>query len=79
VGGAKGSAMLGDEMIDEASRKLALVAAANGRAAGLRRSQRFEPPMPEEPVPDGPVPDGSVPAGSAEHAPPGQGPGQPAG
>jgi citrate lyase subunit beta / citryl-CoA lyase len=35
--------MLGDEMIDEASRKLALVVAAKGRAAGLRRSQRFEP------------------------------------
>jgi citrate lyase subunit beta/citryl-CoA lyase len=75
----RGAVMLGDEMIDEASRKLALVAAANGRAAGLRRSQRFEPPMPEEPVPDGPVPDGPVPDGSAEHAPPGQGPGQPAG
>ena len=39
----RGAAMLGDEMIDEASRKLALVVAAKGRAAGLRRSQRFEP------------------------------------
>ena len=29
--------MLGDEMIDEASRKLALVTAAKGRAAGLAR------------------------------------------
>ena len=71
--------MLGDEMIDEASRKLALVAAANGRAAGLRRSQRFEPPMPEGPVPDGSRADGPVPDGSAEHAPPGEGLGQPAG
>ena len=39
----RGAAMLGDEMIDEASRKLALVVAAKGRAAGLHRSQRFEP------------------------------------
>ena len=30
--------MLGDEMIDEASRELALVTAAKGRAAGLSRS-----------------------------------------
>lgn len=40
----RGAAMLGDEMIDEASRKLALVAAARGRAAGLRRTQQFERP-----------------------------------
>ena len=39
----RGAAMLGGEMIDEASRKMALVAAARGRAAGLRRTQRFEP------------------------------------
>jgi citrate lyase subunit beta/citryl-CoA lyase len=44
AGGAKGSAMLGDEMIDEASRKMALVIAAKGRAAGLRRTSVFEPP-----------------------------------
>ncbi|MFR9756128.1 HpcH/HpaI aldolase/citrate lyase family protein [Streptomyces sp. TR06-5] len=44
-GGAKGSAMLGDEMIDEASRKMALVVAGKGRAAGLRRTSRFEPPQ----------------------------------
>lgn len=43
-GGRKGSAMLGDEMIDEASRKMALVVAGKGRAAGLRRTTRFEPP-----------------------------------
>ena len=60
----RGAVMLGDEMIDEASRKLALVAAAKGRAAGLRRSQRFEPPAP---------------GGSAEDAPRGEGLGQPAG
>jgi citrate lyase subunit beta/citryl-CoA lyase len=43
-GGAKGAAMLGDEMIDEASRKMALVIAGKGRAAGLRRTTAFEPP-----------------------------------
>jgi citrate lyase subunit beta / citryl-CoA lyase len=45
-GGAKGSAMLGDEMIDEASRKMALVIAGKGRAAGLRHTTAFEPPAP---------------------------------
>jgi citrate lyase subunit beta / citryl-CoA lyase len=40
-GGATGAAMLGDEMIDEASRKMALVVAAKGRAAGLHRTQSF--------------------------------------
>jgi citrate lyase subunit beta/citryl-CoA lyase len=44
AGGAKGSAMLGDEMIDEASRKMALVVAAKGRAAGLVRISSFTPP-----------------------------------
>jgi citrate lyase subunit beta / citryl-CoA lyase len=39
----RGAAMLAGEMIDEASRKLALVTAARGRAAGLARTQRFEP------------------------------------
>ena len=43
-GGAKGSAMLGDEMIDEASRKMALVIATKGRAAGLTRTTAFTPP-----------------------------------
>lgn len=43
-GGARGAVMLGDEMIDEASRKMALVVAAKGRAAGLPRTgQRFAP------------------------------------
>jgi citrate lyase subunit beta / citryl-CoA lyase len=48
AGGAKGSAMLGEEMIDEASRKMALVIAAQGRAAGLVRTSAFEPQRPPE-------------------------------
>ncbi len=44
AGGAKGSAMIGDEMIDEASRKMALVIAGKGRAAGLARTSSFTPP-----------------------------------
>jgi citrate lyase subunit beta / citryl-CoA lyase len=40
----RGAALLDGEMIDEASRKLALVTAARGRAAGLLRTRRFEPP-----------------------------------
>ncbi|MDQ1731708.1 MAG: citrate lyase subunit beta / citryl-CoA lyase [Pseudonocardiales bacterium] len=44
AGGKKGSAMLGDEMIDEASRKMALVISGKGRAAGLRRTSAFTPP-----------------------------------
>jgi citrate lyase subunit beta/citryl-CoA lyase len=44
AGGKKGSAMLGDEMIDEASRKMALVISAKGRAAGLTRTSVFTPP-----------------------------------
>jgi citrate lyase subunit beta/citryl-CoA lyase len=44
AGGARGAAMLGDEMIDEASRKMALVIAGQGRAAGLQRISKFEPP-----------------------------------
>jgi citrate lyase subunit beta/citryl-CoA lyase len=39
AGGAVGAIMLGDEMVDEASRKMALVVVAKGRAAGLRRSR----------------------------------------
>lgn len=38
AGGARGAVMLGDEMIDGASRKMALVIAAKGRAAGLSRT-----------------------------------------
>jgi citrate lyase subunit beta / citryl-CoA lyase len=44
AGGKKGSAMLGDEMIDEASRKMALVIAGKGRAAGMSRTSSFTPP-----------------------------------
>jgi citrate lyase subunit beta/citryl-CoA lyase len=43
-GGRKGSAMLGDEMIDEASRKMALVVAGKGRAAAMTRTDRWTPP-----------------------------------
>ncbi|MEV4171553.1 CoA ester lyase [Nonomuraea sp. NPDC049709] len=39
----RGAVMLGDEMIDEASRKMALVVAAKGRAAGLTRTTSFTP------------------------------------
>jgi citrate lyase subunit beta/citryl-CoA lyase len=39
-----GAVMLGDEMIDEASRKMALVVAGKGRAAGMQRTQTFTPP-----------------------------------
>ncbi|MFC4532467.1 HpcH/HpaI aldolase/citrate lyase family protein [Sphaerisporangium dianthi] len=41
----RGAVMLGDEMIDEASRKMALVVAAQGRAAGLSRTRSFQPPV----------------------------------
>ena len=44
AGGMRGAVMLGDEMIDEASRKMALVVAAKGRAAGMARTSSFEPP-----------------------------------
>jgi citrate lyase subunit beta/citryl-CoA lyase len=44
AGGRRGAVMLGDEMIDEASRKMALVVAAKGRAAGFTRTSAFQPP-----------------------------------
>jgi citrate lyase subunit beta / citryl-CoA lyase len=45
AGGARGAVMLGDEMIDEASRKMALVIAGKGRAAGMvRKGEPFHPP-----------------------------------
>jgi citrate lyase subunit beta/citryl-CoA lyase len=44
AGGKRGAAMLGNEMIDEASRKMALVISGKGRAAGMRRSDRWTPP-----------------------------------
>ena len=43
-GGAVGAVMLGDEMIDEASRKMALVISAKGRAAGMNRSDVWSAP-----------------------------------
>ncbi len=46
AGGGRGAAMLGDEMIDEASAKMAQVVAAKGRAAGMTRSTRFDPESP---------------------------------
>jgi len=46
AGGSRGAAMLGDEMIDEASRKMALVIAGKGRAAGMvRTGPAFSPPV----------------------------------
>lgn len=43
AGGKRGAAMLGDEMIDEASRKMALVVAGKGRAARMTRQNRWMP------------------------------------
>ncbi|ATE52548.1 HpcH/HpaI aldolase/citrate lyase family protein [Actinosynnema pretiosum] len=43
AGGARGAAMLGDEMIDEASRKMALVISGKGRAAGMSRTDVWTP------------------------------------
>ncbi|ABD11536.1 Citrate lyase [Frankia casuarinae] len=45
AGGLTGAVMLGDEMIDEASRKMAEVVAGKGRAAGMQRTVKFEPPV----------------------------------
>jgi citrate lyase subunit beta/citryl-CoA lyase len=44
AGGKRGAVMLGDEMIDEASRKMALVVSGKGRAAGMQRTDRWTPP-----------------------------------
>jgi citrate lyase subunit beta / citryl-CoA lyase len=43
-GGKTGAVMLGDEMIDEASRKMALVISAKGRAAGMERTDVWKAP-----------------------------------
>ena len=43
AGGARGAVMLGDEMIDEASRKMALVISGKGRAAGMKRTDTWTP------------------------------------
>ncbi len=50
-GGARGAVMLGDEMIDEASRKMALVVSAKGRAAGMARTEWFDKPQAETMLP----------------------------
>ncbi|MGQ0465629.1 MAG: HpcH/HpaI aldolase/citrate lyase family protein [Sporichthyaceae bacterium] len=44
AGGKRGAVMLGDEMIDEASAKMAIVVASKGRSGGMVRTQKFEPP-----------------------------------
>ena len=44
AGGQRGAVMLGDEMIDEASRKMALVIAHQGRVAGMQRLDVWTPP-----------------------------------
>lgn len=43
-GGARGAVMLGEEMIDEASAKMAVVIAEKGRAAGMERTTKFTAP-----------------------------------
>jgi len=47
AGGARGAVMLGDEMIDEASRKMALVTSAAGRAMGMFRTDVWAAPVAE--------------------------------
>jgi citrate lyase subunit beta/citryl-CoA lyase len=49
AGGGLGAVMLGDEMIDEASRKIALVTAERGRLLGMPRTTRFDPDAPARP------------------------------
>src|SRR3954466_16106837 len=44
AGGKRGAAMIGDEMIDEASRKMALVISGKGRAAGWPAPNPWPPP-----------------------------------
>ncbi len=45
AGGGRGAVMLGDEMIDEASAKMALVIAGKGRAGGMARTKTFTLPQ----------------------------------
>ncbi len=45
AGGGRGAVMLGDEMIDEASTKMALVIAGKGRAGGMARTKTFTLPQ----------------------------------
>lgn len=44
-GGQRGAVMLGDEMIDEASRKMALVVSAEGRSNGMSRTEIWAAPI----------------------------------
>lgn len=44
AGGNLGAVMLGDEMIDEASRKMAMVTATRGRQLKMARTTSFQPP-----------------------------------
>src|SRR5450631_604325 len=46
AGGKLGAVMLGDEMIDEASRKMAMVISAKGRAAAMTRQEKWDRPTP---------------------------------
>jgi citrate lyase subunit beta / citryl-CoA lyase len=46
AGGALGAVMLGDEMIDEASAKIALSLATRGRRLAMKRTSVFSPPAP---------------------------------
>jgi citrate lyase subunit beta / citryl-CoA lyase len=43
AGGKRGAVMLGNEMIDEASRKMATVISGKGRAAAMKRTEWFDP------------------------------------
>ena len=43
AGGKLGAVMIGSEMIDEASNKMALVISGKGRAAGMQRTVWFDP------------------------------------
>jgi citrate lyase subunit beta / citryl-CoA lyase len=45
AGGRRGAVMLGEEMLDEASRAMARRVAAQGRAAGLVPGETFAPPV----------------------------------
>ncbi|WP_067688204.1 HpcH/HpaI aldolase/citrate lyase family protein [Nocardia jejuensis] len=53
AGGARGAVMLGEEMIDEASAKMAQVIAEKGRAAGMTRTTQFSVETPEGAAPSG--------------------------
>lgn len=44
-GGQRGAVMLGEEMIDEASRKMALVVSAEGRSNGMGRTEIWSAPV----------------------------------